>query len=185
MNHIYTNPNFGENWFSFALLYKEFVEISSDGAKIVEVGCWKGKSTAYMAVEIINSQKNIQFFAVDTWLGSPEHQNNEIIINNKLFDIFMTNIEPVKHAIIPIRSTSLEASQQFSDEELDIVFIDASHYYNDVKSDILAWMPKVKTGGIIAGHDYTQSWPEVIKAVNEIFDENQLILRESCWVFKK
>lgn len=185
MNHIFQNANFGENWFSFPLLYKEFVDISNDGSKIVEVGCWKGKSTAYLAVEIINSKKDIKFYAVDTWQGSPEHQNNSEVINNTLYDIFLSNIEPVKDAIIPIKMPSIEAASYFEDNELDIVFIDASHYYDDVKSDILAWLPKVKSGGIIAGHDYVQSWPDVIKVVNEIFGKENLRLQERCWVYKK
>jgi len=66
MNHIYTQPQFGENWFTYPNLYSRFVQILKDGSTIVEVGSWKGKSTAYLAVEIINSGKNIELHAVDT-----------------------------------------------------------------------------------------------------------------------
>ena len=185
MEHIFQNDNFGENWFTFPLLYKEFVEISSNGSKIVEVGCWKGKSTAYLAVEIINSKKDITLYAVDTWQGSPEHKYSHEIINNTLYNTFITNIEPVKNTIVPLRMSSIEAANCFENESLDIVFIDANHYYDNVKSDILAWLPKIKRGGIISGHDYTESWPDVIKAVNEIFDETNIRLQESCWIYKK
>lgn len=191
MNHIYNQNNFGEDWFTYPNLYKFFVDTLKDGSKIVEVGCWKGKSTAFLAVEIINSNKKIDLFAVDTWEGSAEHKSNPIVYNDQLFNTFMSNIKPVQHIIKPIRMTSLEAARSFKDNEVDIVFIDAGHNYEDVKADITAWMPKVKQGGIISGHDYSLDssskfyWPGVNKAVNEIFDKSQLSLQEYCWMFKK
>jgi SAM-dependent methyltransferase len=191
MDHIYTQVGFGEDWFSYPNLYKFFVDTSKDGSKIVEIGCWKGKSIAFLAVEIINSNKCIDLFAVDTWGGSSEHQNDPIIYNDRLFDVFMSNIKPVEHIIKPMRMKSLDAARKFDDNELDIVFIDASHEYEDVKADIAAWMPKVKQGGIIAGHDYSLDrnskfyWPGVSRAVDEIFDKNRLTLQEYCWMFRK
>ena len=71
----------------------------------------------------------------------------------------------------------------FEDNSLDFVFIDASHEYEDVKNDILAWLPKVKRGGILAGHDYyvNQDWfSGVKKAVNEIFSDFET--SEDCFI---
>jgi hypothetical protein len=68
--HRYQEPQFGENWFGYEELYNRFVSEAKEDCKIVEVGCWKGKSTSYLAVEAINSGKNIQIYAVDTWNGS-------------------------------------------------------------------------------------------------------------------
>ena len=78
------------------------------------------------------------------------------------------------------RMTTNEAAGLFKDESLDAVFIDADHSYEAVKMDIQNWMPKVRKGGILAGHDYNSAWPGVIKAVNEIFLEAQKI--DSCWL---
>ena len=49
---------------------------------------------------------------------------------------------------------SVEASKDFADESIDFVYIDANHSYASVESDILAWFPKVRVGGIIGGHDF-------------------------------
>jgi ubiquinone/menaquinone biosynthesis C-methylase UbiE len=138
-----------------------------------------------MAVEIINSNKNIKFDCVDTWEGSVEHQNYDIISEKKLFDVFSENIEPVSHIINPIRMKSLEAVNLYDDESLDFVFIDASHEYEDVKNDILAWLPKVKEGGFIGGHDYSSSWDGVVRAVDEIFNNSELVIDEYCWLYEK
>ena len=53
---------------------------------------------------------------------------------------------------------------------LDLVYIDAAHDYDSVKQDILTWLPKIKKGGFIAGHDYRYD-PNigVYEAVNDIF----------------
>jgi Methyltransferase domain len=66
------------------------------------------------------------------------------------------------------RKYSLDAANDFYSRMLDFVYIDASHLYEDVKNDLIAWMPKVKSGGLICGHDYTHySNFGVIQAVDE------------------
>ena len=182
MEHFY--QNIGEDWFSYPQLYKRIVDNSQDGSHIVEVGSWKGRSAAFMAVEIINSNKKIKFDCVDTWKGSIEHETYDVITEEKLYDVFLSNIEPVKHIINPIRMTSIEASKLYKDNSLDFVFIDASHEYEDVKADILSWLPKVKIGGILAGHDYN-TFEGVNRAVDEIFRINDLEISEYCYIYKK
>lgn len=53
-----------------------------------------------------------------------------------------------------IRKTSMEAVKDIPDRSLDFVYIDAMHEFDPVMMDILHWAPKVRPGGIIAGHDY-------------------------------
>lgn len=65
MNHIYTGNEFGEDWFSYANLYSEMVNRFPSGSHFFEIGSWKGKSSAYMAVEIVNSGKDIKFDCID------------------------------------------------------------------------------------------------------------------------
>jgi uncharacterized Rossmann fold enzyme len=72
------------------------------------------------------------------------------------------------------RKTSKEAAKLIPDESLDFVFIDADHSYEGCKADIDAWLPKVKRGGLVAGHDYENTeFPKfgVKKAVDECFQE--------------
>ena len=65
------------------------------------------------------------------------------------------------------RQHTVEAAKGVQDESLDFVFIDADHSYEGCLADIRAWGPKVKFGGLIAGHDYSEKWPGVMRAVNE------------------
>jgi len=66
------------------------------------------------------------------------------------------------------RMTSEEAAATVPGQ-FDIVFIDANHAYEYVKQDIQLWSPRVRNGGLLAGHDYrSRSWPGVSRAVDEL-----------------
>lgn len=183
MKHIYNQPQFGEVWFNYPELYERMVKRFPSGSTFVEVGSWKGMSSAFMAVEIANSNKNIDFYCVDTWDGSIEHEQYGID-TSRLYDTFLDNMSPVKKYYKAIRAASLQAVKQFEDNSLDFVFIDASHEYQDVKDDIIAWLPKVKPGGVLAGHDYKNpDFPGVEKAVHEILPKNES--EGVCWIYEK
>jgi hypothetical protein len=69
-----------------------------------------------------------------------------------------------------IRMPSLEAVKEIPDGYLDFVFIDADHAYESVKADIRAWVPKLRPGGLLCGHDYANDgFPHfgVTQAVDE------------------
>lgn len=181
MEHFYQDI---EGWFTFPGLYKAAVE-KLEGGLIVEVGTWMGQSAVYMAVEIVNSKKPFTFHCVDTWKGSEEHKDYEIVKNDQLYEKFLQNIEPVKDVIVPVRKTSLEASKDYADNSIDFIFIDASHDYENVKADIEAWYPKLKSGRVFAGHDY--GWEGVNRAVNEFCTKHGYTVNDSelSWGFKK
>lgn len=177
MEHFY--KDLGENWFDYPELYKHMVDNLPNNSHFVEVGVWKGMSAVYMAVEIINSGKKIRFDCVDNW-----EQIDPVIADHLyvgLYETFLNNIKPVEHIINPIRSISWDGAKFYKDKSLDFVFIDASHDYESVKKDIEAWYPKVREGGVIAGHDYR--WcKDVQKAVGEYFENKTITPMGSCWI---
>ncbi len=173
LEHYWQDPMFGEGYFTYPNLYSYVVRRFPTNSHFVEVGCWKGRSAAYMAVEINNSEKNIRFDCVDTWNGSVNedaHQNDQFVKSGTLYDKFISNTERVKHIITPIRGDSVSVASQYADDSLDFVFIDGDHRYEYVKADIEAWLPKMKLGSVLAGHDY--GWCEdVRRAVHEVLGE--------------
>lgn len=66
-----------------------------------------------------------------------------------------------------IQKTSDDAVTQFEDSSIDFIFIDGQHTYEQCKKDILNYYPKVKTGGLFAGHDFNYA-PGVSRAVSEL-----------------
>jgi len=180
MKHFY--QELGESWFTYPGLYSMVVEKFPTNSHFVEVGVWKGMSAAYMAVEIINSGKNIKFDCVDNWEYIEEQKEIPENMFEGLYETFLKNIEPVKHIITPVRELSWDGAKHYEDNSLDFIFIDAAHDYESVKKDISAWFPKLKKEGIIAGHDYT--WCDDVKrVVNEFFEGKSIYESEGCWIY--
>lgn len=185
MEHFYQSV---PGHFNYENVYKDMIAFAPQysAEKFVEIGAWKGKSICYAGVEIINSGKNIRLDSVDTWEGSPGEpvlMNDESVINKTLYDEFIKNIEPVKHIVTPIKLSSVLAANVYQDNSVFFVFIDGSHLYESIKEDILAWLPKVKSGGFIGGHDIDQ--PEefngVRAAVNEIIGAKNIKIYNKGW----
>lgn len=172
-------------WFSAANLYRKMVVDAEDGAVFVEIGAWKGRSAAFMGVEIVNSGKDIKLHVVDWFKGSdePAHHEDDDVRAGRLYEVFTTNIQPVAHVIEVHPTTSIEAASRFADNSLDFVFIDADHTYAGVKSDILAWMPKVKPGKILAGDDFGY-FPGVNQAIDELLP-GYTVTEHPTWVWRK
>jgi predicted O-methyltransferase YrrM len=82
---------------------------------------------------------------------------------------------------VPIQGLSYQVTDQLADDSLDLVFIDADHGYDSVKRDIIAYTPKLKTTGLLTGHDI--DYPGVNKAVKELIKEFD-IGPNSVWVKK-
>lgn len=154
--------------------------IIGDKLKIAEIGVYKGRCTSMWNVMLINENLNYDYYAIDHFLGSSEHDKNFDYYNASL-----ENLKPIIDRINLIKNDSISESKHYEDEYFDIVYIDASHEYKYVKEDILNWLPKVKKGGIICGDDYIYGWPGVIKAVNEIFNNKVNVIGNQQWWVKK
>lgn len=78
------------------------------------------------------------------------------------------------------RGFSKHEVEYFLNESFDFIYIDAAHDYESVKADIMAWLPKVKKGGYLCGHDYGV-FDGVKKAVDEIFRERVDLDSDFTW----
>ena len=137
----------------------------------VEVGCWKGRATFAFLANIPRDQFSLH--CVDTFLGSEEHQ--EILKGKSTrteFEETLRSRELLDQVNI-IQKESAVAAKDFEDNSVDLVFIDAAHDYENVKLDILSWLPKLKSDGLMIGHDYPYpddpngGFEELFAAVND------------------
>lgn len=118
----------------------------------VEVGSFKGQ----YANEILKKWSG-KLYLVDVWreLNTSEYLDSSNQIEYlKILNECCENIKGNEYRCFMIRADSVNGSKMFLDESLDFVYIDANHKYEYVKQDISLWFPKVRKGGIIAGHDY-------------------------------
>jgi predicted O-methyltransferase YrrM len=103
-------------------------------------------------------------------LGNPAALVGIDINTKKAMDNVSKIVDRGMIELILIDLHSIDASKSYKDGTFDLVFIDAMHDYESVKTDILAWLPKVKPGGILAGHDYMHAGEHagVGRAVDEV-----------------
>lgn len=124
----------------------------------VEVGVDKGEYSEVLC----KANPNLELFGVDPYILSAYEER----INPKEAGIHDTqegfdgNLDTAKNRLARfekyqfVRKPSLEALDDFEDESLDFVYIDANHDFPNFINDLHGWLKKVKTGGIMSGHDY-------------------------------
>ncbi|XPV75494.1 MAG: class I SAM-dependent methyltransferase [Desulfovibrio sp.] len=147
-----------------------------EGGRILEIGSFMGLSSATMGTAMLGRRNmDARLYCVDTWEGSVEHQDMDVIKESKMYDVFQRNIRSahIQDFIIPMRMDSVTASKKFRDETLDAVFIDGDHRYEGVLADLRSWYPKVKSGGIVIGHDLDPD-SDVERAITDFGKEMQI-----------
>jgi cephalosporin hydroxylase len=165
-----------EGFFDFPHLYERMVKEASDGDSFIEIGSWKGRSACYMAELIKESGKKITLYCIDTWTGDVFGEGNlgqsyHIFSGNLTGQGFKIN-KDYKDAqknydsdITAIVLDSLSAAELFKDESCQFIFLDGAHGYENVKKEIELYVPKLKKGGYLGGHDYPD--PNIERAVRE------------------
>tara|TARA_R110000868_G_scaffold140124_2_gene355437 strand:+ start:1125 stop:1706 length:582 start_codon:yes stop_codon:yes gene_type:complete len=183
---------------NFDDLYTAQVDRAVGGEVFVELGSLWGRSTARMAQLIRDSKKDIKFYAVDFWdlrgitggVWSEEdlqwarsmgvEESPDMCYQTMLLTLSRLGLT---NYVTPIKLSTREAYKLFADASLDFVFIDADHSYEGVLEDIQLWHPKVKTGGVLAGHDY--DWTGVKQAVIDFFVAKPVYIQNTSWLVKK
>ena len=157
---------------------------------IVELGVWKGQTTKRIlkspAAKYIK-----EYWAVDPYepVGRGHGKLSKISASAEAIEIwegiytYATRLMLYFPQLRVIRMTSEKLSELFYQvkRQVDLVYIDADHHYLPVLSDIKCWLPLVRPGGIIAGHDYGPKYKGVKKAVDESFGDS-IELDENVWI---
>ena len=150
-----------------------------ESLRMIEIGSYMGESTMMFASSGLFEQIDV----IEPHRGN-EAFNNENKINwSEVKKEFKLNLRHFKNIIIHHKDFSHNVDDKFEDGSYDFVYIDADHSYESVKKDIELYLPKLKKGGIIGGHDYCPySWPDVIKAVDESIGEPDSVVWDTSWI---
>lgn len=158
-----------EGSFTFQPFYERMV-MRFNNATFVEIGSWQGQSIMYLAERVKELNKKIKLYTIDIFTVG-EQQNDGVVhhTGEDFYQNYLNNIEPLKDYITTIRGSSHDVHTQFENESIDFLFIDGDHSTEAVYKDLTLWYPKVKSGGIISGHDYTWVDGRVKLAVDRFF----------------
>ena len=149
---------------------------------MVEIGCFTGVSTETFLQ--FNPKK---LYAVDIWgLNDSYTDCDKLPTGRPNFDLIEESFRKMAKNydnVEIIKNFSKHASFSFKNKSLDFVYIDGEHIYNAVVEDIQHWVPKIKPGGYIAGHDYWYN--DVIGAVKDTLNPTNIrSFKDSSWLVK-
>ena len=137
-----------------------------------QVGAELGVSSGETFFNILDANPNLFLYGIDTWVLQKDNkienydEDEKITLEQRKKTVFSLLPHYTNRCKIYEERTD-KAHKHFENDSLDFIFIDADHSYESVKRDIKLWTPKVKTTGMIFGHDL--NWGSVARAVGESF----------------
>lgn len=129
----------------------------------IEVGTWLGRSATVLS-------KSKRLICVDKFDGVLDGYK----LHEGTLDMVKDTLKEFKN-IQFLQGDSKDLADNFPNDCADLVLIDGAHSYKNAKSDIEKYFEKVKIGGKMLIHDYTDEWPGVKKACDEFSKEKQSI----------
>ena len=146
--------------------------------KAIEIGSYGGEST------VILSQYFNEVLAIDPWLNGYDINDSasQICPMKFVFKAFQDRIQDLKNVSFE-KCKSFEGLQFVKDGSCDLIYLDGDHRYESVLNDLKGWKPKLRSGGIMAGHDW--SWQSIKKALKEeIGDKDYELFQDDSWAIK-
>eukprot|EP01061_Rhynchopus_euleeides_P037208 TRINITY_DN6310_c2_g1_i1.p1 TRINITY_DN6310_c2_g1~~TRINITY_DN6310_c2_g1_i1.p1 ORF type:complete len:277 (+),score=85.22 TRINITY_DN6310_c2_g1_i1:163-993(+) len=99
-----------------------------------------------------------KYILVDVWEQQANYADAANVKDqDSLYKEMLVNVQPYIEKIVVMRNWSHDAAKRLNDSSLDFVYIDARHDFEAVLEDLRDWWPKLRVGGIFAGHDFTSA----------------------------
>ncbi len=145
---------------------------AANAKNALQIGCYKGRSSYVIGKNIKGSLLDIDSFVGDFGKYS---------LTADLATTYIKNIHELLGTKIELVIGNSQEVLKILNKDFDLIFVDGSHFYENVKMDIQLSIPLLRPGGLLCGHDYSHS-KEVKQAVDEIFGENvKLYNKTSIW----
>jgi hypothetical protein len=121
----------------------------------VELGVMTGGFSKYLL-----QNTYLSMYLIDPWVFIKDYDDT----SNAENDVQELRLQMTKDALVNyksryeiIREFSSDAVKLFGDKFFDFIYIDANHDYKHCTEDLNLWFPKIKDGGLMAGHDFLDS----------------------------
>jgi Methyltransferase domain len=174
------------DWFSphipFWLSIIDEFDLNRKNIKALEIGSWEGLSSFF----ILSAMPNSHLTCVDTWDGGDEHKNgthNSIDVLNKIENRFDANLTAFTKRLSKYKGTSYSFFDKYAVKDFyDFIYVDGSHYCDDVNIDAIKCFEMLKIGGVMIFDDYF--WRYYPKAIDNPAAPINLFLRLKHGSFK-
>lgn len=140
----------------------EIPNIGRDGLAILmgelgfTVGAEIGIERGLYSEVLCRENPGLRLYCIDSWKhysGYRDHVSDGKL--NRFYAETAIRLKPYNCELV--KKFSIDAVEDFPDNALDFVYIDANHELPWVINDIIQWSRKVRPGGIVAGHDFRKS----------------------------
>jgi len=154
----------------------------------VEIGVNNGRYARHMCESI----PGLTYYGVDPY---QTYDGYEIVTHDSTYQRSLSKAADAigEYDAKIIKDFSALAYKMFDNNSLDFIYVDGNHDFEYVFSDILLWYPKIRTGGIISGHDYKNDFDSAVKSAVDwcvsLFHINRLFItskeRDLSWFWIK
>ncbi|MEP3636151.1 MAG: class I SAM-dependent methyltransferase [Paracoccaceae bacterium] len=129
----------------------------AESKDVCEVGVWRGELSAYLlehCPDIHNYTMVDPWRSLDNW-NKPLNKSKPVFDEAYRMALAATDFAKEKRRIL--RSETLSAVADIPDNSLDVAYIDGDHTLRGILIDLIKMYPKVRSGGIIIGDDFSQN----------------------------
>jgi phospholipid N-methyltransferase len=123
------------------------------------IGIELGVAGGYFSESILQNGTNVsRLYSVDIW--GDHHSDREYVS-------CVARLAKYKNRSVVMRMDFNDAIEHFPDDFFDFIYIDAYAHEGQQSGQLLhKWWPKLKNGGVFAGHDYDPKWAATVSAVD-------------------
>ncbi len=150
------------------------------------VGAEIGVDIGHLAYHLLNNMSDLKLYCVDPWQFYKEYDDllaGDQATFERRYSETLNRLSVFRERAVVLRCCSTSADL----EQLDFVFIDANHSYESVIEDVHYWWPRLRAGGMLFGHDFSETG--VNKAITEFTEQKNISLLQTgehaCWAIRK
>ena len=177
--HTYNHVYFG--LVELTIKLSQLLEFEDN--KMIEIGSYMGESTHIFGSCGLFTEIN----CIEPFSGTENFNDKNNHTWEEVWEEYDTNIRQFKDIVKLHEDYSYDEKvlSKFNDDEYDFIYVDGNHSFESTRQDFELYIPKIKSNGVLGGHDYQQGFG-VDDALEEICDPSNLILfRDSSWLIKK
>ena len=177
--HTYNHVYFG--LVELTIKLSQLLEFQDN--KMIEIGSYMGESTHIFGSCGLFTEIN----CIEPFSGTENFNDKNNHTWEEVWEEYDINTRQFKDIVKLHEDYSYDEKvlSKFNDDEYDFVYVDGNHSFESTRQDFELYIPKIKSNGVLGGHDYQQGFG-VDDALEEICDPSNLILfRDSSWLIKK
>ena len=143
------------------------------GQAIVEIGVFRGGSLRTMAESTTVPVYGIDAWGMDNLYQGDSGESGSKYDGDQDMETARKLTEHLDNVTL-VRDYSSSAAANYDGPPIGLLYTDAEHTFNAVTADFRAWQPHLADGANIAFDDYTETFPGVKRAVDEIVADYNL-----------